>query len=83
MLTNLDIKKIKIGDNVICINIAITSNLLKLNKSYEIQEILLNTSGNYLFKLVEIDKYPFLIERFILDLKTIRKNKLSKILAND
>jgi hypothetical protein len=83
MLTNLDIKNIKIGDFVIAIDISNTSNLLKLNKSYKIKEINNNHSGDYFFKLVEIDKYHFLIERFILNIKTIRKNKLSKLLAND
>jgi hypothetical protein len=78
----IDIENIKIGDKV---NVIDNSDIfLKLHKSYEIQEIIPfdDIDAYFHFIILKNDEHIYSIDRFILDLKSIRKNKLSKILYN-
>jgi len=77
----IDIENIKIGDLVIVID---NSNIfLKLHKSYEIKEIIpfYDIDAYFHFNILKMMNI-YSIDRFIFDLKAIRKNKLSKILYN-
>jgi hypothetical protein len=82
----LDSKNIKIGDTVICINNTNNENKLTINNKYTISEIFdikyLNYN-RYFVILLETGNIKYYLYRFKLDIKTIRKNKLSKILSND
>lgn len=82
----LDSKNIKIGDTVICINNINNETKLIINNKYTISEIIdfdnLH-SNRYFVTLLETGNIKYYLYRFKLDIKTIRKNKLSKILSND
>jgi len=77
----LDIKTLKIGDDVIVTNVTHTS--LKLNDTYIISNITrFNSSGDIFVELKETGNIKYLPYRFEYDLKISRRKKLSKIIDN-
>jgi len=77
----LDIKTLKIGDNVIVIDNSGNDYFIKLNNKYTISYICQSNheyDSSYV-KLFETKDVKYYLFRFKLDLKQTRKQKLDKI----
>jgi len=74
----LDIRKLKIGDKVICINDKNNINL-KINKVYTIEDFHYDYMKNRYYIVLKGYYGEFYIERFIFDIKYERNKKLKKI----
>jgi len=77
----IDIKKLKIGNKVIAVNVNFSE--LILNKKYTISYIdVCDNSCNDRIRLIETGNKLYYDFRFDIDLNYIRKEKLNKI-SND
>lgn len=69
----------KVGDKVICVDASFSNDVLTLNKKYTIIDSYISYSGIIYVINDRGYKELFYFERFILDIKVIRKEKLNKI----
>ena len=81
MLSTLEAKNIKVGDELVAVSTYMTN--LILNKTYIVKDIEYNSEFDlYYFKFKNMNNYKYLPYRFDINLKILRKNKLNDILNN-
>jgi hypothetical protein len=72
--------KFKEGDRVICIDITFSNKPIELNTQYIIKSVLKHPNNRNCVKLLNFyDKFYFYEERFKLDEKYYRKEKIKKL----